>query len=117
FLVWIGAHQEATFEHVRSSLDGVTVRDAMITKFRALSPTETLAHAVEHALEGFQHDFPVVDDGRVVGVLTRADVLRAIASNATGRTVEDCMLRDFVIAEDSEPLTTAMQRFDLAACP
>jgi len=115
--VWIGAHQEASLEHVRSSLDGLTVRDAMITRFRQLSPTETVSHAVEHALEGFQHDFPVVDDGRIVGLLTRIDVLRAIASNATGRTVADCMRREFAVAEDAEPLTTAMQRLDLAACP
>jgi Zn-dependent protease/CBS domain-containing protein len=115
--VWIGATQEARAEHVRSSLDGLAVRDAMITKFRALSPTETVAHAVEHALGGFQHDFPVVDGDRVVGVLTRVGVLRAIASNAAHQMVGDCMQRVFAVAEDSEPLTTAMQRVDLAACP
>jgi Zn-dependent protease/CBS domain-containing protein len=115
--IWIGGQQEARSEHVRSSLGGLTVRDAMITRFRQLTPTETVAHTVEHALEGFQHDFPVVENGRVVGVLTRADVLRVIASDTTGQLVGDCMRREFAVAEDTEALTSAMQRFDLATCP
>ncbi|MGD0674068.1 MAG: site-2 protease family protein [Polyangiaceae bacterium] len=115
--VWIGASQEAAGEHVRSSLRGLTVGEAMITQFRELSPTETVAFALEHALGGFQHDFPVVERGQVVGVLTRVDVLRAIASNATGQPVGDCMRRNVPVAEASEALADAVQRFDLTACP
>lgn len=115
--VWIGAHQEAAAEHVRSSLDGLTVRDAMITRFRTLSPTETVAHSLEQALGGFQHDFPVVEDGRVVGVLTRVDILNAIASNATGQSVGDRMQRGVPVAEDTEVLAAAMQRVDFSAGP
>ncbi len=115
--VWMGATQEAVVEHVRSSLETVTVGEAMITRFRALSPTETVAFALEHALGGFQHDFPVLDEGRVVGVLTRVDVLRAVASTGTRQRVADCMRRDFPTIEASETLANAIQSLDLTACP
>jgi CBS domain-containing protein len=115
--VWVGATQEAAAEHVRSSLEGLTVGEVMITKFRALSPADTLVSALEDALAGFQHDFPVVENGHVVGVLARVDVLRAIASKAAGQRVGDCMKRDFAVADASEGLARAMQRVDFTACP
>ncbi len=77
---------------------------------RTLSPNETIAHAAEHVLSGFQQDFPVIDQDHVVGILTRGDVLRALASGASSSLVGEVMRRDFTLAEDSEVLTQAMQR-------
>ena len=39
-----------------------------------MSPHDSLARAVEHVLAGFQQDFPVVDDGRLVGIVTPDNV-------------------------------------------
>jgi CBS domain-containing protein len=48
----------------------------MITRFETLAPTETLRRALAHVLASFQHDSPVVEAGRVVGILTRADLVK-----------------------------------------
>ena len=40
-------------------------------------------------MAGFQHDFPVIDNGKVVGVLTRSALLRAVAQGRSGATVGD----------------------------
>ena len=69
--VWLAATEEASLVQVRSALDGIPVARVMITDFRTLRPDEPLARAVEYARAGFQQDFPVVEDGRLVGVLTR----------------------------------------------
>ena len=50
----------------------------MITRFETLAPTETLQRALAHMLAGFQQDFPVVEAGRVVGVLTRANLRKGL---------------------------------------
>lgn len=109
--VWMGAQQEAGLVHVRSSLQGMTVGHAMITDFRALSPDETVAHALAHALAGFQEDFPVVEDGSVVGVLRRADVLRAVASSETATKVRELMKRDLPVVSEALPLLRAAECF------
>jgi Zn-dependent protease/CBS domain-containing protein len=114
--VWMGARQEAASEHVRFSLHGITVGQSMISRFRILSPEETIAHAVEHVLSGFQDDFPVVNVGTVVGVLTRADLLRAVATGVRDTRVEDLMRRDFVVGGVDEPVTQALQRLNTTAC-
>jgi hypothetical protein len=43
------------------------------------SPRGTSARAIEVILPGSQQDFPIVDTGHVVGVLTRGDFLTALA--------------------------------------
>ncbi len=69
--VWLGAAQEGSMVEQRSALAGVKVSAAMITHFETLAPDDSLARAVEHVLAGFQHDFPVVREGQVIGMLPR----------------------------------------------
>jgi Zn-dependent protease/CBS domain-containing protein len=112
FFVWTGARAESTSVHVQKSLRGVTVGSAMATHFRVLAPRETVAHAAAHVLSGFQDDFPVVDGGAVVGVLSRGVLLRALASEARETFIADLMQKQFVLADDREALTDAMRRLD-----
>ncbi|HMO63684.1 MAG TPA: site-2 protease family protein, partial [Verrucomicrobiota bacterium] len=79
FFVWIGASQETTAAQVRSSLGGARVRDAMLTQFTALEPNDPLARAVAAILAGSQTDFPVMDQGRMVGLLSRHRIISALA--------------------------------------
>ena len=80
--VWLAGAQEAGFVEMRSALGVIPVMRAMITDFRTLQPDDPLAQAVEHLLAGFQQDFPVVEDGRLVGVLTRNDLAAALGATA-----------------------------------
>ena len=50
----------------------------MLTHFRTLTPASTLGDAVDLILTGSQQDFPVVDNGRIEGILTRSDLLKAL---------------------------------------
>jgi Zn-dependent protease/predicted transcriptional regulator len=107
--VWIGAEQEAAFAQLKVSLGGIPVERAMLTDFRALSPRDSLHDAVNAILAGSQHDFPVVEDGYVQGLLTRADLLKALALRQLSE-VGEAMQRDFPTAHPDEPLENAFQR-------
>jgi CBS domain-containing protein len=89
----------------------------MITQVQTLAPRDPLSVAVEHVVAGFQHDFPVIDNGKVVGVLTRADLLRAVAEgrSSTG-TVGDIMETSFAAASPNDMLDAALARLQQCAC-
>src|SRR5208337_2196143 len=76
----------------------------------------TLAQAVEHILSGWQQDFPVVFGNRVLGVLTREDLMRAIAQGGTGKHVRDAMRRDFEAVDSHDMLEQAVQVLQRCGC-
>jgi Zn-dependent protease/CBS domain-containing protein len=114
--VWIGAAGEAAVVQMKSALHGIPISRAMITEFRTLSSNDSLTHAVDHILTGFQHDFPVVEDGRVVGVLTRADLLTALPQRGPEATVGEVMHRQFETADPSEMAEDVFARLQHDAC-
>lgn len=115
--VWIGAQQEAGFAQMKSALGNTPLRTVMITDFRTLAPGDTLARAVEHIIAGFQQDFPVVDlDGRIVGVLTRADVVRALSEAGKTSLVGDAMQRDFQTASPLDMAEGILARLQECNC-
>ena len=117
FFVWFGAAQEAGAVQTRVALDGVPVHQAMITELRTLAPQDKLDRAVRHILEGFQIDFPVLDEDRIVGVLTRTDLLKALAEQGPGVPVSSVMQSEFLTAVPSELLPTMLARLkDCDAC-
>ncbi len=116
FFVWIGATQEANMVKMKTALGGIPVSRAMVTRFQTVSPDQTLARAVELVLSGSQHDFPVVDGERVVGVLTRGDLLRALAERDQSTSIADVMQKDFQVADSSEMLEAAFARLQSCDC-
>ena len=94
--VYLGAQGEAHQVQVRSVLRGVPVDAAMTTKFRCLEEEEQVLMAVEELLAGHQHDFPIMREGRLSGVLTRENLIRAVAAGrrltaaVSEFTVRDC---------------------------
>ena len=109
FFVWMGATQETGAAEVKSSFDGLTVREAMLTDFMSLTPDATFADASRLILAGSQKDFPVVEDGRVVGLLMRDDLFKAIDSRPHDRPVDEIMRTDFDTVEEGERLDEAMR--------
>ncbi len=92
--VWIGASQEAGLVRMKSALGSVPVSQFMITEFRTLTPFETLAGAARHLLGGWQRDFPVLEGGRVVGLLTRAALVHGLAQRGQSALVSEAMVRE-----------------------
>ena len=114
--VWLGAAAEAATVQTRSALEGVPLQQVMITDIRTLSPQDSLASAVHHVLAGFQQDFPVVERGELVGVLTRSDLLKALAERGQNASVAEAMQREFQTADPSDELEKVLARLRECGC-
>ena len=101
----------------KAGLAGVPVERAMIREFAALAPDDTLAAAARRVLDGFQHDFPVVADGKVVGVLPRDALLVGLAEAGAGGRVGDFMRTDFRTADPREMVEPVVERLKDGCCP
>ncbi len=118
--VWMGAGQEASIVEMKAALRGVPISHLMITDFRILHPWEPLSRVVQLILSGWQQDFPVVNEDRVVGILTRSALLTALSGAESDQRVQDVMLSRFETADASEmaqPVFTRLQACDCRTLP
>jgi CBS domain-containing protein len=57
---------------------GGTVAELMSTEIESMHPDESMIEAAKRFLEKRYHRFPVLDNGELVGLISRRDVLRAL---------------------------------------
>jgi CBS domain-containing protein len=107
--IFMGAQGETQLAQLRSKLAGLTVGQAMRTNIRALSPNEWLSQAVDQMLSTAQQDFPIVERGRVVGLLTREDLLRGLERLGAYAPISAVMRRDIATVETEHPLAAASE--------
>jgi CBS domain-containing protein len=71
---------------------------------------EPLSLAVDYLMAGSQQDFPVMQDGSPVGVLTRDQLLAAIARHGASVPVSQVVLRPMLPLDPDTPLESALAR-------
>lgn len=114
--VWIGATGEESQTRLQAALQDVPVERLMISDVRTLNVSDRLARAVEHLLAGFQQDFPVFDGDRVVGVLTRVNLLKALAQHGDQARVGEHMVREICVTSTRESVERAFERLQRDEC-
>ena len=110
FFVWIGASQEASMVQMRNSISGIPVTNAMQTKFEVLSPADRLDRVVSLILAGSQQDFPVIENGQFIGVLTRDDFIKALSQHGQNTPVADVIRRNVPSVDSHEMVEMALMR-------
>lgn len=68
---------QRTYEELRRTV-GATARDVMTTRVMTTRPDAEVAEAAKTMIEHDLKRLPVVEDGRLVGILTRKDLVRAL---------------------------------------
>ena len=90
--VYIAAGGEARMSAFNEAARGLSVGDAMETRFTAIPVEANLAAAIETLLATAQHEFPVVDAfGKPIGLLVREDILSALKSHDREAAITDFM--------------------------
>ncbi|MBI4606567.1 MAG: site-2 protease family protein [Planctomycetes bacterium] len=107
--VFLGAAGEAAAAQMQAAFRGLPAATAMLTEFKTLRLEETLGHAVEVLLRGSQIDFPVLDDGRVAGVLTRQQLVVSLREGGPEVPVREVPLQRVEPVEADQPLYRAYE--------
>lgn len=107
--VWIGAGQEARVATLKEKFSGVRVRDVMLTDLYTLVPGDPLARALDWTMNGSQVNFPVVDNGRLVGMLSQAAMLEAVGRDGADQPVSSAMDEQPKTFEPAEQMQEAFE--------
>ena len=108
--VWIGAATEASSVQMRAAIAGIPVAHAMLGDFRTLARGDTLGRAVELTLRGSQKDFPVTENGHLVGMLSQERLIEGLTRVGTDGLVGPLAEREAVSVDSHEMLEGAMAR-------
>lgn len=115
--VFLAGSGEAHAVRVRAAFRGRSVRDAMLTRFISLNPGDPISRAVEELLAGSQTEFPVTDaDGRLLGILSADDLLRALSERGPDGSIADAMRQSCPTSTPEAPLEEAIARLQSDAC-
>lgn len=114
--VYLGAHAESRSVLTRAMLEGVRVREAMMTRFVSVSPDQSLRDVVEELLAGAQQDFPVVDDSGVAGILRRRELIEAIAEGKLDEPVRSAMSCEYHPVDDDDLLRDTLETMQHSTC-
>ena len=77
--VWMGAEQEIGRGADAQLAGGIPVQAGHADPFPRGPAGRALSKAVEHVLDGWQQDFPVVFGDHVLGMLTRENPMRVLS--------------------------------------
>lgn len=109
-LVYVGATQEGRMTQVKLALAGLRVGQVYSRGVRTLSPSDPLGQAVDLMLEGFQADFPVCDEGQLVGLVTRSDLLLGLKEQGPQIPIAQVMRRGFPTVTPADDLFEVRER-------
>ncbi len=97
--IYMGAEQEGAGAEMKTVLSRLTVGQAVEDDAKTVDPGQSLSEVVTIVLHAYQEDFPVVDGGKIVGVLTRANLLGGLHSRGPNATVEQVMEKEFPVVD------------------
>lgn len=110
--IYLGAEQEGAGAQMKDVLSELKARQAVATDGRTLAPTDSLSYAVDLTLHSYQEDFPVVEDGRLVGVLPRANLVSGLHRRGPEATVGEVMERNFPTVDADAPFSKVYEKMN-----
>ena len=108
--VFLGAAQERANARMIASLTGLRAGDAVDPRGLTLEPGDPLAVAVQYALRSAQPHYAVVLGDRLVGTLSREEILDGVRRLGPTTFVAGVMHRDVDEVDESEPLSEVRLR-------
>lgn len=102
--IFFGAGQERGLTEARTVLNTLRVGDAYNKHALSLQVGDRVSTVVEYILTSYQPDFAVMQGSQIIGVITRNDVLRTLATDSADRYVTEIMQREFLRVEAHKSL-------------
>ncbi len=112
--IFLGAGQENAQAQAHTMLVTQRVGDAYNKHALTLAVDDRVGRVIDYILTSYQPDFAVLQGSRLLGVVSREDVLRALAAAADERTVPDMdvttIMRGDVVGVDASATLDDVRR-------
>jgi stage IV sporulation protein FB len=108
--VFLAAGEERATVQTRASIQGLPVRDGMLTEFRWLDVNDPLGLAVRYLMAGSQTHFPVIENQRPIGVLSSSALIAALSRVGPDALVGTVVERNDATCEAGDPLDGVLAR-------
>ncbi len=112
--IFLGAGTTYAQEQARTLLSTLRVGDAYNKHALSLKVTDRISRVTDYLLTSYQPDFAVVDGRELVGVVSREQVLRALAQAPDDLQVTEVMVRDIPRISVHTPLDVVQNRMEEA---
>lgn len=115
-LLRLGTHDAQAHQDPRllSFPQGSTVRDAMSTEVESVTPQTSLAEAAAIMAKKRFHRLVVLESGKLCGVLSPFDLMRALVHRRQSRPVSEFMSSPLISVQVDLPIADATDRFERA---
>jgi len=102
--IFFGAGQETAEAEAKAVLDTLRVGDAYNKHALTLAVGDRASRVVDYILTSYQPDFAVLQGGNLLGIVTRNDVLEALASHTADTFATEIMQREFLKVDANKSL-------------
>lgn len=104
FFIFLGAGRERAEEQARTVLHTLRVGDAYNKFALTLAPGDHVSRVVDYILTSYQPDFAVLQGTQLLGVVTRSEVLQALATDTRDLYVAGVMNRQVEKVQSTQSL-------------
>jgi len=109
FFIYLGAANEEKMAEIRASVQGIPVSRAMLTNFATLSPNQTMRDVVDRVIHTFQDSFPVIEENKVIGILTKSNLFKAIREHSIDSPIANFIEKDFIKIHPDMPMNSLLK--------
>jgi len=118
--IYMAASSEELQVDIKETLKKFTIKDIISSQFAALDKEATLSKVLELMFHSHQEDFAIVEEGVMLGFITRNDIINGIHQKGTSAKVTDIMKKDYPMLHEYDTLNRAqevMQENQVKALP
>jgi hypothetical protein len=112
--VWSGAGAEARSVALKAGVKGLTVRDAMISKFYQVEANQSLGSVFQLSMATGQNNIPVMSNGHFLGLIRREDLLNALNRLGDRAPAYAAIGVEPEGLDPDAPLGTALEKFAIS---
>ena len=103
--IFMAAEGEGRMVRIRSLLHDLDVDEVMSHDFAVLSPDDPVARATELIYQTGQDDFPVVEDGRLLGIVSRPRLVETLNAQGPNAPVRFAVNPDVLVVSPDEKVS------------
>jgi CBS domain-containing protein len=110
FFIYMAASQEERQVNLKQTLKEFKVKDILNEEFISLVPETPLSEVLEISRRTQQHNFPVLADDKLLGILSLQDIISAVHEYGREKKVGEVASREFSTCRLDESLNSVYNK-------